>query len=139
MSSPRAASSTGPPRPPRARTRRPPGRRPRRPGPTAVLVLPWQRRYLEISAGGFTWTTADLGEATTRPSPVELSWEVALPEDEPLSLDRAIGIGNIYEELSKAIQEVKDDRVLHYSGGIGLGWGISGGEIAGINARCIAV
>jgi len=40
-----------------------------------------------LAAGGFTWTTADLGEATTRPSPVELSWEVALPEDEPLSLE----------------------------------------------------
>ena len=53
--------------------------------------------------------------------------------------DRAVGINAIYEELKKAMQEIEEDRVLHYSGGVGLGWGISGGEIAGIRAKGIAV
>ncbi len=53
--------------------------------------------------------------------------------------DLAIGIHTIYDELQKAVREVEEDKVLHYSGGIGLGWGISGGEIAGVNAKCIAV
>ena len=64
---------------------------------------------------------------------------IMIREDNPLSLDRAAGVSTIYEELSKAIQEVEEDKVFHYSGGIGLGWGISGGEIAGLNAKCIAV
>ncbi|MFO7785221.1 MAG: [Fe-Fe] hydrogenase large subunit C-terminal domain-containing protein [Desulfatiglandales bacterium] len=55
------------------------------------------------------------------------------------SCNRAVGIGTIYEDLKKSIQEIEEDRVFHYSGGIGLGWGISGGEIAGLDAKCIAV
>lgn len=53
--------------------------------------------------------------------------------------DRAVGINTVYDELKKAMQGIEEDRVLHYSGGVGLGWGISGGEIAGIRARGIAV
>jgi len=64
---------------------------------------------------------------------------IMIREDDPRSRDRAVGIGTIYDELSKAVQEANEDEVLHYSGGIGLGWGISGGEIAGLNAKCIAV
>lgn len=54
-------------------------------------------------------------------------------------LDAAIGINSIYEELKINIQEVDDDIVLHHSGGIGLGWGMSGGEISGMELRCLAI
>ena len=53
--------------------------------------------------------------------------------------DRVVGIGTIYDRLKRAILEVEEDRVLHYSGGLGLSWGISGGEITGLNAKSIAV
>ena len=53
--------------------------------------------------------------------------------------DKAIGINTIYEPLLKSIQEIDDDRVLHHSGGVGLGWGMSGGEIAGLDRKCLAV
>lgn len=52
---------------------------------------------------------------------------------------RAVGIGTIYEPLKKAMQDIDEDKVLHYSGGVGLGWGISGGEISGLDAKSIAV
>ncbi|MEJ2589702.1 MAG: (Fe-S)-binding protein, partial [Deltaproteobacteria bacterium] len=35
--------------------------------------------------------------------------------------------------------EIEDDRVLHHSSGIGLGWGMSGGEVAGLDRNCLAV
>ena len=54
-------------------------------------------------------------------------------------LDRAIGIGHIYNTLKKNLHELTEDKVLHHSGGVGIGWGMTGGEIAGINADCIAV
>ena len=54
-------------------------------------------------------------------------------------LNRAMGIGHIYNALKKTIHEVEEDKVLHHSGGIGIGWGMSGGEIAGVDANCIAV
>ncbi len=60
-------------------------------------------------------------------------------ETGPGNRDRAVGIHAIYDELLRAVQEIEEDRVLHYSGGIGLGWGISGGEIAGLQAKSIAV
>ena len=53
--------------------------------------------------------------------------------------DRVVGIGTVYDRLKRAIQEIEEDRVLHYSGGLGLSWGISGGEIMGLNAKSIAV
>ena len=63
---------------------------------------------------------------------------------EPLSqtrsyLDRTIGINRIYEPLNRSIQEVDEDRVLHYSSGVGLGWGMPGGEIAGLEMNCLAI
>ena len=64
---------------------------------------------------------------------------VMIREEDPRSGDRAVGICTIHDELSKAMQEVEEDRVLHYSGGIGLGWGLSGGEIAGLDVKSIAV
>jgi Na+-translocating ferredoxin:NAD+ oxidoreductase RNF subunit RnfB len=54
-------------------------------------------------------------------------------------LDAAIGINSIYEELKKNMQDVEDDIVLHHSGGIGLSWGMSGGEISGVELNCLAV
>ena len=54
-------------------------------------------------------------------------------------LDQAIGICHIYEALNKAIKEVDEDQVLHHSGGLGLGWGMPGGEIACLEMDCLAV
>jgi hypothetical protein len=54
-------------------------------------------------------------------------------------LDTTIGINKIYEALSKSIQEVDEDKVLHYSSGVGLGWGVSGGEITGFEMNCLAI
>ena len=50
-----------------------------------------------------------------------------------------MGINHVFETLKGHIQDLADDRVLHYSGGVGVGWGLSGGEIAGMNANCLAV
>ncbi|MCP4666960.1 MAG: hypothetical protein GY849_11390 [Deltaproteobacteria bacterium] len=55
------------------------------------------------------------------------------------SRDRAVGINHIFEALNRSMQDIRDDRVFHHSGGVGLGWGLSGGEIASINANCLAV
>ena len=54
-------------------------------------------------------------------------------------LDAAIGINSIYEELSKNICDLDEDKVLYHSGGVGLGWGMSGGEISGLDLNCLAV
>ena len=54
-------------------------------------------------------------------------------------VDRAIGTCDIYDTLKKNINELDDDIVLHHSGGVGLGWGMSGGEIASLNMSCLAV
>ncbi len=48
-------------------------------------------------------------------------------------LDGAIGINSIYNSLKQNILEVKEDIVLHHSGGIGRGWAMSGGEVAGLD------
>lgn len=54
--------------------------------------------------------------------------------------DRAIGINSIHEQLARHIDNQDDDRVLHYSSGIGLGWGMSGGEISGLSMQnCLAI
>jgi iron only hydrogenase large subunit-like protein len=54
-------------------------------------------------------------------------------------LDAAIGISTIYEEIRRNIQELEEDKVLHHSSGVGLGWGMSGGEVAGLDLNCLAV
>lgn len=59
--------------------------------------------------------------------------------EDPSYSERAMGINTIYEALEKSIREVDEDRVLHYSSGVGLSWGISGGELIGFNRRGIAV
>ncbi len=53
--------------------------------------------------------------------------------------DKAVGINIVYDSIKRHLQELDDDRVLHHSSGIGLGWGMSGGEIAGVKGNCLAV
>jgi iron only hydrogenase large subunit-like protein len=54
-------------------------------------------------------------------------------------LDRTIGICDVYEQVKRHLQKVEEDDVLHYSGGIGLGWSMSGGEVRGLRMKCLAV
>ncbi len=54
-------------------------------------------------------------------------------------IDGTIGISGIYAELKKNIEKVEEDHVLHHSGGVGLGWGMTGGEISGMHLNCLAV
>lgn len=54
-------------------------------------------------------------------------------------MDGAIGIARIYEGIRENLRGLEEDQVLHHSGGVGLGWGMSGGEIARLQARCLAV
>lgn len=60
---------------------------------------------------------------------------------DPSNKDRAIGISAIHERIRQKAQEqaMEQDKVLHYSGGVGVGWGKSGGEIATLNAHSLAV
>ncbi|MDZ7699817.1 MAG: [Fe-Fe] hydrogenase large subunit C-terminal domain-containing protein [Deltaproteobacteria bacterium] len=54
-------------------------------------------------------------------------------------MDKAVGINRVYEAVKRNLKEIDDDRVLHHSSGIGLGWGVSGGEVAGLDRNCLAV
>ncbi len=54
-------------------------------------------------------------------------------------LDGAVAISDIYGLLKKRIAEIEEDKVFHHSGGIGLGWGMSGGEISGVQMNCLAI
>jgi hypothetical protein len=54
-------------------------------------------------------------------------------------LDTTIGINRIYEAVNNSIQEIDEDMVLHHSSGAGLAWGMSGGEIAGLEMNCLAI
>ena len=58
---------------------------------------------------------------------------------DPSYSERAMGINTIYQVLKKNIREIDDDRILHHSSGVGLGWGLSGGELVGLNVKGIAV
>jgi ferredoxin len=49
-------------------------------------------------------------------------------------LDGAVGINEIYDVVLKNLSDVEGDVVLHRSGGVGLGWALSGGEIAGLES-----
>ena len=55
------------------------------------------------------------------------------------SNDKLVGINSIYSPLQKKIESLEDDNVLHYSGGIGIAWSMSGGETMTLKAKCIAV
>jgi ferredoxin len=60
---------------------------------------------------------------------------------DPTNKDRAIGISAIHERIRQNAQKqsMEQDKVLHYSAGVGVGWGKSGGEIAALNAHSLAV
>lgn len=58
--------------------------------------------------------------------------------NEPMSiecsyLDGALGINEVYEVVKKNLRDVDEDTMLLRSGGVGMGWGISGGEISGLD------
>jgi len=48
-------------------------------------------------------------------------------------LSGAVGINEIYDLVGKHLGEEDEDLVLHLSSGVGIGWGMSGGEIAGLD------
>jgi Na+-translocating ferredoxin:NAD+ oxidoreductase RNF subunit RnfB len=48
-------------------------------------------------------------------------------------LDGALGINEVFELISKNLKELDEDTMLHRSSGVGIGWGVSGGEIAGLD------
>ena len=47
-------------------------------------------------------------------------------------LDGALGINEVFELIKKNLRDLEEDMMLHRSSGVGIGWGVSGGEIAGI-------
>ena len=49
------------------------------------------------------------------------------------NLDGAIGISEIYDIINKQIPKIDEDTVLHHSSGVGIGWAMSGGEVAGLD------
>lgn len=48
-------------------------------------------------------------------------------------LDGALGINEVYEVIKKNLYDTEEDAVLLRSGGVGMGWSISGGEISGLD------
>src|SRR5512136_153187 len=48
-------------------------------------------------------------------------------------LSGALGINEIYDLVVKQLGEEDDDLILHVSSGVGVGWAMSGGEIAGLD------
>jgi ferredoxin len=48
-------------------------------------------------------------------------------------LSGALGINEIYDLVVKQLGEEDEDLILHVSSGVGVGWGMSGGEIAGLD------
>jgi len=56
-------------------------------------------------------------------------------------LNGALGINEIYDQVKKNIQDMGEDIIIdRFTGIVGLGWGITGGEIAGLDeVRSLAV
>jgi iron only hydrogenase large subunit-like protein len=55
-------------------------------------------------------------------------------------LDGALGINEVYRIVKENIRDLDEDIILHRCSGVGMGWGMSGGEIAGLDSgRCLAV
>lgn len=55
-------------------------------------------------------------------------------------LDGTIGINEVYAIVEKNLKSIAGDAILHRSGGVGIGWSGSGGEIAGMGSgRFLAV
>jgi len=47
-------------------------------------------------------------------------------------LDGALGINEVFELVKRNLRDLEEDMMLHRSSGVGIGWGVSGGEIAGM-------
>ena len=47
-------------------------------------------------------------------------------------LDGALGINEVFELIKRNLRDLEEDMMLHRSSGVGIGWGVSGGEIAGM-------
>jgi len=47
-------------------------------------------------------------------------------------LDGAIGINEVFELIKRNLRDLQEDMMIHRSSGVGIGWGVSGGEIAGM-------
>lgn len=47
-------------------------------------------------------------------------------------IDGVLGINEVYDIIKKNIRDVEEDIMLHSSSGLGIGWAVSGGEIAGM-------
>ena len=55
-------------------------------------------------------------------------------------LDGALGMSELFKIVHKNLRKTDKNKLLHQSGGIGVGWGMSGGEIEGLNSgRYLAV
>jgi NAD-dependent dihydropyrimidine dehydrogenase PreA subunit len=55
-------------------------------------------------------------------------------------LSGALGINDVYDLVVKHLREEDEDLILQVSSGVGIGWGMSGGEIAGLDdVTCLAV
>lgn len=48
-------------------------------------------------------------------------------------LSGALGVNDVYDLVVKQLREEDEDFMLHVSSGVGIGWGMSGGEIAGLD------
>jgi len=46
-------------------------------------------------------------------------------------IDGILGISEVYHVVSKYLPDVEEDIILHQSSGVGIAWGLSGGEIDG--------
>ncbi len=47
-------------------------------------------------------------------------------------IDGVMGINEIFDAVKRHVGQVEEEVILHHSSGIGVGWGMSGGEIAGL-------
>ena len=49
-------------------------------------------------------------------------------------LNGAVGLNEVYRLVKKEIKNIDGGAMLHRSSGVGIGWAVSGGEIAGLNS-----
>ncbi|RKY89839.1 ferredoxin [candidate division KSB1 bacterium] len=83
----------------------------------------------------------DIGLIHITPCPAKMISIYEPPTREKSHLDGAIAIKDIYGALLNALKDVTDsETILQRSGGIGIGWAISGGEVKGLKfENCLAV
>ena len=53
---------------------------------------------------------------------------------ESSNLDGVLGIDQVYETIQKNLGKGDEKIMLHWSGGVGIGWNMSGGEIGGLES-----